>query len=117
MSEAFENGWRIAKGIYEDIPEEERRKYFRGSMESLPGHKKGCELRLNGYYPDYSHKQYDGECTCDSLCVGCDTHPIWIKDHTDLCWNCSMKASQQGLIEPHPIMQYYLETQWMRDNT
>jgi len=89
-------------------------------LKALSGHKQGCELRLNGYYPHYSHRKYTGECNCDDLCVRCEKKPIWIKEHTALCFDCSLDAVKEGLIEPHPIQQFYLdytrEQQWRRDN-
>ena len=117
----FDQAWDIAKssggdgkGIgyhdgdeYEDIPKEEHEKYYAGSLNALPGHKPGCDLRLNGYYPYYSDRKYSGECTCEAQCVNCGAKEKWgypFHD-TDLCFDCTENMVGQGVIS-HPLIDF-----------
>lgn len=115
---AFDTAWSLLKGEYEDIPPDEHGKYHAGSLNALPGHKPGCELRLNGYYPHYSSRKYSGDCTCDTMCVNCGGKERWgfPYNDTDLCFDCTERAAREGLIE-HPLVNFMSEHEWRRDNT
>lgn len=92
---------RLLKGEYEDIPKEEHRNYYAGSLNALPGHKPGCDLRLNGYYPHYSASKYSGKCTCEAQCANCGAKEKWGYPYndTDLCFDCTEKLAGQGVID------------------
>jgi hypothetical protein len=85
--------------------------------EALPNHKAGCELRLNGYYPHYSHRKYSGECTCHKMCIQCEKKEKWGFPHhdTDLCFDCTEQAAKEGLIDD-PLINFMSEHEWRRDN-
>jgi hypothetical protein len=116
--EPMDLAWRLLKDEYEDIPKEEHSDYYTGRLNALPGHKPGCELRLNGYYPDYSQHRLSGECTCDRMCIQCEKKEKWGFPHhdTDLCFDCSEQAAKEGLIE-HPLINFMSEHEWRGDNT
>ena len=97
----FKQAWCLLKGEYEDIPKEEHRNYYAGSLNALPGHKPGCDLRLNGYYPHYSASKYHGKCTCEAQCANCGAKEKWGYPHndTDLCFDCTEKLAGQGVID------------------
>jgi hypothetical protein len=107
MMTAFTQAWALLKGEYEDIPKEEHGKYYTGSLNALPGHKPGCDLRLNGYYPHYSDSQYSGECTCEAQCVSCGAKEKWGYPHndTDLCFDCTENMTGQGVIDD-PLIDF-----------
>ena len=115
---AFDRAWELVKGLYEDIPKEERKQYYAGSLNALPSHKPGCGLRLNGYYPEYSDRKYSNECTCDQMCINCEEKERWGFPHnnTDLCFNCTEEVARQGLIED-PLINFEAEHRMRRENT
>jgi len=102
-----EQAWRLLKGEYEDIPKEEHRNYYAGSLNALPGHKPGCDLRLNGYYPHYSASKYSGKCTCEAQCANCGAKEKWGYPYndTDLCFDCTENMAGQGVIN-HPLINW-----------
>ena len=105
--EPMDIAMRLLKGEYEDIPKEEHQNYYAGSLNALPGHKPGCDLRLNGYYPHYSASKYSGKCTCEAQCANCGAKEKWGYPHndTDLCFDCSENMAGQGVIDD-PLMNW-----------
>jgi len=106
-SEPMNIAMRLLKGEYEDIPKEEHRNYYAGSLNALPGHKPGCDLRLNGYYPHYSASKYSGKCTCEAQCANCGAKEKWGYPYndTDLCFDCTENMAGQGVIND-PLMNW-----------